>query len=73
MLRTSLTRSARTLRGTGTRGFAAQAEEAQSGGGGGVGTVLALGAIAAAGYYIYANDLLDDIIVSEKETAAGGK
>ena len=61
MLRTSLTRTAtRSVRGT--RGFAAEAAEEKSGGGG-VGVLLALGALAAAGYYVYANDLLDDIIV----------
>jgi len=65
MLRTSFTRSGRALRSASapSRGFAAAAAQDGGGGGGGVGAVLALGALAAAGYYIYANDLLDDIIV----------
>jgi len=65
MLRTSFTRSGRALRiaSAPSRGFAAAAAQDGGGGGGGVGAVLALGALAAAGYYIYANDLLDDIIV----------
>lgn len=81
MLRTSLTRTtksaaavARGRAGGPTRGFAAAAEERESSGGG-FGTLLALGAIAAAGYYIYANDLLDDIIVRwlcDKDSRARG-
>jgi hypothetical protein len=62
MLRTSVRSTTRMhMQMRGSRGFAAEAAEEKSGGG--VGMVLALGALAAAGYYVYANDLLDDIIV----------
>jgi hypothetical protein len=69
MLRTSIARPASRLRAVGrsgqTRGFAASyaEEEPRTGGGPGIGTFLVLAGLAAAGYYIYANDLLDDIIV----------
>jgi hypothetical protein len=66
MLRTSLTRPASRLRAARgqSRGFAASyAEEEERRGGSGIGTFLVLAGVAGAAYYIYANDLLDDIIV----------